>query len=305
MTTLLNARILASLGMIVFVGAIVASSTGAFFSDTETSTGNTFTAGDIDLQIDNESYALDCNIAGMGCTGTLIFSTTTSWTMANLVAGQHRFFDFIDVKPGDVGEDTISIHVGSNDAWMCAAAQLTEDDDVTCTEPESADDPNCAVPGADLGELDDMINFAFWVDDGDNVFEPTAGASGTPETLFLQGPLSGLDDAGQIALSDSAGGAFGSGGIPGDSTVYIGKIWCAGTLTDTDLVQDGLTTRSPTGGTGFTCDGASVNNAAQTDSAVGDMQFYAVQKRNNPNFTCALNYTPTWPVLNIQAPQSQ
>ena len=45
MTGILNARVLASVAMLVFVGAIVASATGAFFSDTETSTGNTFSAG--------------------------------------------------------------------------------------------------------------------------------------------------------------------------------------------------------------------------------------------------------------------
>mgnify|MGYP001578414017 FL=1 len=56
MTTILNKRILLSLGMIVFVAAAALGATGAFFSDTETSTGNTFTAGAIDLGIDNESY---------------------------------------------------------------------------------------------------------------------------------------------------------------------------------------------------------------------------------------------------------
>jgi predicted ribosomally synthesized peptide with SipW-like signal peptide len=293
MTKLLNARILVAVAMIIFVGAVTASATGAFFSDTETSTGNTFAAGDIDLKIDNESYALDCNIAGFGaCNGRLIFSTSTSWAMADLVAGTHKFFDFSDVKPGDYGEDTISIHVGSNDAWMCAAAAITEDIDNTCTEPELADDPTCVATQTD-GELDDVINFAFWADDGDNVYEPVAGQSGTPETIFLGGPLSGLDDAGQIALSDSSGGPFGNNGVPGDSTVWIGKIWCAGTLTPGTLVQDGASSTSPLSGTGFTCDGALVDNAAQTDSVEGDMQFYAVQKRNNPTFTCALNYTPT------------
>ena len=40
-----------AVGAVVFVGA-----TGAFLSDTETSTGNVFTAGAIDLEVDNESY---------------------------------------------------------------------------------------------------------------------------------------------------------------------------------------------------------------------------------------------------------
>ena len=112
-------RILISLGVIVFAGALVAGATGAFFSDTETSTGNTFAAGDIDLQIDNESYAIDYNIPGFASpTGLLAFSSTTSWILQNLGTGCQTknassspclFFRFLDLKPGDYGEDTISI----------------------------------------------------------------------------------------------------------------------------------------------------------------------------------------------------
>ncbi|MBM3272097.1 hypothetical protein FJY94_02320 [Candidatus Kaiserbacteria bacterium] len=293
-------RILVSAGIIIFAATFAAGATGAFFSDTETSTGNTFTAGDIDLKIDNESYAIDFNIPGFNGTptGALVANPANSWSLADLVAGTHKFFNFTDVKPGDYGEDTISIHVGSNDAWLCAAARITDDSDQSLTEPELADDlATSTFPGTNLGELDNVIQFAFWKDDGDNVFEPVAGTNGgVAETIFLGGPLSGLGAAGQIALSDSAGaGPWGSAGIPGDSTVYVGKIWCAGTLTPGILVQDGATSTSPLSGTGFTCDGTLVNNASQTDQVQGDMQFYAVQKRNNPNFTCTNNYTPTWP----------
>ena len=47
-------KILLSLGTIVIVGALVLGATGAFFSDTETSVGNTFTAGAIDFKVDSE-----------------------------------------------------------------------------------------------------------------------------------------------------------------------------------------------------------------------------------------------------------
>jgi len=289
-----------SLGVLAFVGAIAAGATGAFFSDTETSTGNTFAAGDIDLRIDNTSYVLDYNIATIqNPVGSFVFSTSTSWVLADLVAGTHKFFNFDDVKPGDYGEDTISIHVGSNDAWMCAAARITDDSDQSCTEPELADDPSCVAPST-AGELDNVLQFAFWADDGDNVFEPVDSnpedSINDAETIFLSGPLSNLGTAGQIALATPAGGAFGNQPVPGDETVYIGKIWCAGTLTPTGLTQDGSgDTINPTTsqGTGFTCDGASVNNAAQTDRVQGDMQFYAVQARNNANFSCT-SYIPSW-----------
>ena len=42
--------------MIAVVAIIAVGATGAFFSDTETSTGNTFAAGAIDLGVDNTSY---------------------------------------------------------------------------------------------------------------------------------------------------------------------------------------------------------------------------------------------------------
>lgn len=294
--------------MIVFVGALVAGATGAFFSDTETSTGNTFAAGDIDLQIDNESYAIDFNVPGFDGepSGALVFNQNTSWTLADLEAGVQKFFDFEDLKPGDYGEDTISIHVGSNNAWMCAAAQLTADDDVTCTEPEEGDDANCAEPGEGLGELDDQVNFAFWADDGDNVLEDNEVSN-----IFLAGPIGNIDDQGQIALADSQEGINGANNpIPGDSTFYIGKAWCFGTLTANAVVQDGLgkvgTEQNPNNvpngptsgrGTGIACDGSGVDNSAQTDLVEGDLQFYAVQSRNNPDFTCAGDYDPVWPVL--------
>lgn len=288
-------KILFSSGLIVFVAAVAISATGAFFSDSETSTGNTFTAGDIDLKIDNESYALDFNIPGFdNPQGALVFNEATSWTLKDLVPGEDHFFNFEDVKPGDYGEDTISIHVGSNDAWLCAAARITDDSDQSCTEPELADDPTC-VPTDTDGELDSIIQFAFWADDGDNVFEPGQAASGTPETIFLGGPLSNLDDAGQLALADVNGGAFGGDPVPGGETVYIGKIWCAGTLTQTDEPQDGFgNVKSPLTGTGFTCDGSSIDNAAQTDRVQGDMMFYAVQSRNNRQFSCD-SWDPSWP----------
>ncbi|TSC85844.1 MAG: hypothetical protein G01um10148_752 [Parcubacteria group bacterium Gr01-1014_8] len=285
-------RILISLGMIVFVGAVAAGATGAFFNDTETSTGNTFAAGDIDLQIDNDSYITATSTQGSG-PDNMVAWAATSWDLTDLTI--EKFFDFIDLKPGDLGEDTISIHVGSNNAWLCAAAQVTTDEDNTCTEPEGDDDANCAEPGPGLGELDEQVNFAFWVDDGDNVFEPVAGTGGSPETVFLSGPISGLDSQGQIALSDASGGPFGSAGVPGGSTNYIGKAWCFGAMTPDALVQDGVNTGNPTTlGTGWNCDGTGVDNAAQTDRVIGDLEFYAEQSRNNADFQCETDYVPSW-----------
>src|SRR3989344_5594540 len=104
-------RIVLGLLLIVGAGGALVSGTGAFFSDTETSLGNVFTAGAIDLLVDNESYATNSE-------GVFSFSPSTSWPEGNLnngVTTLHKFFDFNDIKPDDEGEDAISLHV-TNDA---------------------------------------------------------------------------------------------------------------------------------------------------------------------------------------------
>ena len=151
-------RILFSLLLTALVFGAVIGLTSSFFSDTETSTGNTLVAGELDLKIDNESFYNGEPNEG------------TSWDLDNLT--NQLFFNFTDLKPDDYGEDTISLHA-KNNWWGCMEVTTTKDDDNTCTEPELLDDPTCSEPNADLfdGELGGLLNFAWWIDDGDNVLE--------------------------------------------------------------------------------------------------------------------------------------
>jgi predicted ribosomally synthesized peptide with SipW-like signal peptide len=275
-------KILISLVTVGVVGIAAFGASRAFFSDTETSTGNTFTAGAIDLKIDNTSYVTSPE------TGLLVASPGTTWDLRDLTV--EKFFNFSDLKPGDVGEDTISVHVNNNNAWLCAAARVTVNSDESCTEPEQTDESGSCVVETDgtNGDLAGAVNFAFWKDDGDNVFE-------VGEVPFLSGPISGLNGAGQIALADSTANAVFGANTPlaAGSDAFIGKAWCFGTLTPAPIAQ-GDSTGPLVRGTGFNCDGSTLNNIAQTDKVVGDLQFYAVQSRNNSQFSCA-NYTPVWP----------
>lgn len=263
----------------MFAGAMLASATGAFFSDTETSTGNTFAAGDIDLRIDNTSYVTNA-------AGVLVASPANTWTLADLT--NQLFFSFADVKPGDIGEDTISIHPGSNDAYACMAADITATPDNGINEPEA--DADDITDGVDGGELQDFLNFSFWEDDGDNVYE-------TGEVLLpdLQGSADEIFDGGWNTISDSNNGPA----LPGGSTTYVGKAWCFGTLTANGTIQDGNGSSTPLtrGTTGFTCNGAGDNNIAQTDGITVDVSFYAVQARNNGQFLCS-----SLPVFNGEEP---
>ncbi len=267
------------MSVIVFVaGAFAAGATGSFFSDTETSSGNTFTAGAIDLKIDNSSYY----------NGSL--SSSTSWSLTDLTI--QKFFDFSDVKPSDYGEDTISLHVDNNDAYLCANVTLTSNDDNGLTEPESEVDQTA---GVGQGELADEVNFIWWADDGDNVLEDN-------ENVISQGPIGalGVNGSTTVPLADSENNIWtGQGGpVPGAQTLYIGKAWCFGGITANPLDQDNATSTNPSldnndnsiagepADGGYLCDGSDLDNSTQSDSLTADVTFTAVQARHNDEFLC-------------------
>ncbi len=265
-------KILLSLGSIVFAGAILAGGTGAFLSDSGTSTGNTFASGVVDLKVDNESYFTDA-------WGKLAFSSSTSWSLSNL-AGK-LFFNFNDVKPGDIGEDTISLHVNNNNAWACMNINMTGTPENGQNEPEALVDPTI---GTNDGELQNYLNFTFWADDGDNVYEKG-------EKIFKQGLSKDIFNGSQWALADSAANIWdGSGPIPGDTTKYIGKAWCFGDLVPNPVNQDNKGKTGTNGplvrGTGFSCNGASIGNIVQSDGIKADVSFSVEQSRNNGAFLC-------------------
>src|SRR3990172_48752 len=137
LTALNMKKLLLSFFTIGVVASLVFGITQAFFSDTETSQNNVLTAGKLDLKIDNTSYLNHAT------------SSATTWKSKDLTSNDF-FFNFNDLKPGDEGEDTISVHVDNNDAWACMEMTLTKNDDNTCTEPEQIDDPGCNEPDGDL-----------------------------------------------------------------------------------------------------------------------------------------------------------
>jgi small GTP-binding protein len=112
--------------------------TNAFFSDIETSAGNQFIAGAIDLTVTGQSAALP--------------------------------FKYLDLKPGDTGVNSLSLQVDNNDAWVCAEIFNLRSDDNLCTEPESLVDTTC---GEEQGELQHYLFFTVWRDvDCNQVLDP-------------------------------------------------------------------------------------------------------------------------------------
>ena len=193
-------KILLSVSMIVFVGVVVVGATGAFFSDTETSKGNTFTAGSIDLKLDSQSHyaGLVCNSSGRW---ELEDSTTTrpdlvgdscdgTWTETDLGA-DHTFFNFTDLKPGDEGENTISIHVYSNDSWLRYRSDNAKDWENTCNEAEvESGDTSCGT-GDDQGEMSANLDWHVWLDQGTIPGFQNIGADGNPVSGEVPDPKEG------------------------------------------------------------------------------------------------------------------
>ncbi|MFA6105577.1 MAG: SipW-dependent-type signal peptide-containing protein [Patescibacteria group bacterium] len=275
-------KIIISLGIILSIVAVIGiTGTRAFLSDSEKSVGNTFTAGAIDLKVDNESYY----------NGAI--SQATTFGPSDLIDGK-LLINFRDLKPDDEGEDTISLHVNNNDAWLCMDMSLTTNDDISSNEPElgTGDAPEDINNTWD-GELADNVRMIWWADDGDNVLEVGEpllnGGVKTVKDFFGPNLTSSID------LVDATTNVWNPnqlGPAVGGQDYYIGKAWCFGTMAEARVAQDGQgklpdSTNGPlVRGTGTTCNGAALGNQTQTDGVTMNIAFRAMQARHNTGYTC-------------------
>lgn len=249
-------KVLYSLASVGVIAAIAIGATGAFFSDEETSTDNTFVAGAIDLKVDFES--------------TYNGVESMRWDLMDLTESE-TFFNFLDLKPGDEGEGTISLHVYNNDAYACVTIDPTMNDDNGSTEPElEVDDPD----GDSIfdGELAQNMQFRIWADVcnattefpsalvGDNIYQANC------DRLLTEGD--GPITPRTWALADPTGNVFTvNGPLVGSNNYYLGVAWW--------IPEE-------------------VGNIIQTDKYMADISFYVEQSRNNPTFTCNVSegFTP-------------
>ncbi len=152
---MLNKKMLLSLLVIGVVSVSAGAGTWAYFSDTETSSGNTFTAGTLDL-------AYDIN-GGDWINGDDVASITVG-----------------NMKPCDDGEVTLSFHnLGSHDGNLIVTLDNLIDDDNFCNEPEEAagDETPGDESGLGDGELSTQLGIVIWIDEG-----TTSGWQGASDT---------------------------------------------------------------------------------------------------------------------------
>ncbi|MFA4871593.1 MAG: TasA family protein [Patescibacteria group bacterium] len=256
-------KVLLSLAVIAFVAAVAIGATTAYFSDTETSTGNTFTAGAIDLKVDYEGY-FNKRVDGDPNAG--------QWRLTDLT--NEKFFNFADLKPGDYGEGTISLHVYDNNAWGCMTVTPVKNDDMSSTEPELAEPGETQEDPSNLndGELAQALTGTIWADvctpeindeypnarPGDNIYQPDCDnliGTGIAPTRTVTLPL-----------ADANGNVFtGAGPLIGSNNYYLGVSWSLPWTT---------------------------GNIVQSDSYVSDISFYTEQARNNDRFLCSPQSQP-------------
>ena len=191
-----------------------------------------------------------------------------SWNFANFE--DQKFFNFVDIKPGDSGKNVISLHTFDNDAWACVIIDNLENNDNGCTEPEGLPEGVDTTCGDNEGELAQNLYFFAWTDDGDSLFEPDQGE--LPLFTNISGPASDVLDGKTYIIADSTTGQP----LINCENYYIGLAWCAG-----DLFVNQTTGN-------ITCDASGMGNDCQSDSLSADITFYAEQARHNPDFVCEL-----------------
>jgi len=164
-------KLITSIGIVGVVAAIAIGATVAYFSDTETSTGNTFSAGTLNLTVNDKDGQ-------------------------NVV-----LFNLSNLRPGNQPEGSYKIkNVGSINGYLDIENISVESYENNCIEPEQeAGDTSCGT-GADQGELDDVLNLRMFLDyNGD-------GYISTGEPVFFNGKVKDLPSHFELNELVPAGG---------------------------------------------------------------------------------------------------
>lgn len=143
---------------------MVGGGTWAYFSDTEESTGNTFTAGTLNLTAD---------VSGGG---------SISGTVTPGDDGVNEYITLDNVKPGDSGTITWTCTNTGNLAGTLTMVSTVTSDENSLTEPETSASPTSDDGDDDLGddldgELDDYLGITLtrngtYIIGGASVYEP-------------------------------------------------------------------------------------------------------------------------------------
>ncbi len=200
-------RILISLMTIALVSALIGGSIYAYFSDIETSAGNTFTAGTLDLTVDTEN----------------------PWVSTKITAS--------NMKPGDSGVvDCTLTNAGNLAGTLTVDIKDLVDSQGTCTGPECVDEGGAYSGGSCTGHtpvnLSSKIDIVVWVDDGAGGGTANDGVQDAGEQQLFSGTLAAANAAGPWTVT---------GGLGAGNTTYIGISYSIADTVTNEIQDDSST----------------------------------------------------------------
>ena len=224
--------------MLAFVAAVVVGGTGAYFSDTETSQNNVFTAGSVSLALNEYNWEWLGTVAdGEALPDNYFVYHSNSGDEDN-----GPYIEMNDLKPGDNGLITAELENGANDAFICAKITDFEEDDPFKDHLKFRTGTG---PGGSFADITSAVPTGVW-------FSPTAPAANMP------------------ALP-----------MPANATGTVALEYCFG-----DFVQGTAFGTANNGSCEVNTDGSIDWNVMQNQSLSVSIEYYAVQQRNNEDFTC-------------------
>jgi len=237
-------KMLAGIGAVGLASAGAGFGTSALFNDTETFEENSLTAGELDLLVDwQQTYSYSMggeeittfvnahpdhdgdgeqsiidpqteevsrytdesrNLAGLNCENIPPLSEADFGTDPITEEPMETLMQFSDIKPGDEGEVTFSLHLCDNPGYVWMQAS-----DVSESGGDHPD-PEMAVDADNLPDLAEEIAVKLWYDaDCDNVYDEAE-----PADIILT-----LDFSGSM-LYDQFGGVVNEEEIEVDGDTY-------------------------------------------------------------------------------------
>ena len=148
------------------------SGTAALFSDRE-QTATTFTAGELDIKLDWRAYHSTDN-------QTIEEADLISEQIEPVDADGTVAANFTDVKPGDVGCFSLSLHNQTNPAWVWLAMDLSNETNGDTPPSDDGDCPPAQYPWV-CGQDDTDGNVTVTSDDANLYVEITAASGETLE----------------------------------------------------------------------------------------------------------------------------
>ena len=215
-------KILFSLMTIALVGALVGAGVYAYFSDTETSTGNVFTAGTLNLDLTDASDD-----------GTE--SETATWVFSNIAPG--------DTGGGGAGAGLTISNTGSLNGYLdLSSISVTnaENYNAATDESEAADDADTS-DGTGGGEMGANLLVQIWLDaDNDGVVD-VSGGNLLEESIYPAAAI-GAPDPGVTGVLDNIAATYDLDELLGaGNSTYIAILWDLPSATNNTVQGDSAT----------------------------------------------------------------